>query len=160
MNFNERTCCGSSRTAGSIRVQSPYRGSNPPNPAKQSGRPRFNLNQSQKSAPMAAFRNSVAGLQTPDFTDCGPKWQKVSGPSLKYSRFPETPTGDRVRSALRGGPGVLFSTYTVGEWECRIGTAACRLLAQTTWPCFRLKRFDQKSALPAYKWRIIFIGLS
>ena len=79
--------------------------SNPPRSARQCGRPRFNLNRSQKSPPMAAFRNSVAGLQTPDFTDCGPKWPKVSGHLLNYSRFPETPTGDRVRSALRGGPG-------------------------------------------------------
>jgi len=30
----------------------------------------------------------------------GAKWPKVSGHSLKYSRFPETPAGDRVRSAL------------------------------------------------------------
>src|ERR1700712_1143019 len=43
------------------------------------------------------FCNSADGLQTPDFADFGPKCPKVSGHLLKYSRFPETPIGDRVR---------------------------------------------------------------
>jgi hypothetical protein len=51
---------------------------------------------------MAGFCNSAGGLHTPNFTDHGPKLGKVSGSSLKYSRFPETAAGDQVRFALRG----------------------------------------------------------
>jgi hypothetical protein len=51
---------------------------------------------------MAGFCNSAGGLQTPNLNDCRPESSKVSGGSLKYSRFWETAIGDRVRSALRG----------------------------------------------------------
>src|SRR4051794_13230109 len=51
----------------------PCGGSNPPAPARRWGRSRFGLNRSQTSPLMAGFRNSVASLQTPDFTECGPK---------------------------------------------------------------------------------------
>jgi hypothetical protein len=46
--------------------------------------------------------NSAAGLQTPNLVEYGAKSSKVSGRSLKYSRFRETAAGDRVRSTLRG----------------------------------------------------------
>jgi hypothetical protein len=44
----------------------------------------------------------AGSLQTPDFRSCRPKMPKVSGDSLSNSRFPETPVGDWVRSALDG----------------------------------------------------------
>ena len=82
-------------------------------PAKQWGRSRFGLNPSQKSPPMAGFCNSVAGFQAPDLRCSRPKMPKVSGHSLKYSRFSETPVGDWVRSALTaGGGGVKFVKFS------------------------------------------------
>jgi hypothetical protein len=66
------------------------------------GRSRFGLNPSQKSPLMAGFCNSMAGLQAPNLRCSRPKMAKVSGHSLKNSRFPETPAGDWVRSALGG----------------------------------------------------------
>jgi hypothetical protein len=72
-------------------------------PARQSSRMRISLREWQKSPPMAGFCNSESGLRIPNLADCGLKSPKVSGGSLKYSRFRETAAGDRVRSALRGG---------------------------------------------------------
>jgi hypothetical protein len=65
-------------------------------PGSRAGR-RFGLGPLQKRPPMAGFCNSASGLQTPILTDYGAKSSKVSGGSLKYSRFQGTGTGDRVR---------------------------------------------------------------
>jgi hypothetical protein len=46
--------------------------------------------------PMAGFCDSVVGLQAPNLATSGAKSPIVSGGYLKYSRFWETPTGDRV----------------------------------------------------------------
>src|SRR5216684_7680688 len=51
---------------------------------------------------MAVFCKLAVGLQTPHSATSGEKSPKVSGEYLKYSRFWETATGDRVRSTLRG----------------------------------------------------------
>src|SRR5436305_769210 len=56
---------------------------------------------------------SAGGLQTPNLRGSRPKMPKVSGHSLKYSRFSETPVGDWVRSALTaGGGGVKFVKFS------------------------------------------------
>jgi hypothetical protein len=44
----------------------------------------------------------VGGLRARVLATSGPEQPIVSGQYLKYSRFWETATGDRVRSALRG----------------------------------------------------------
>ena len=51
---------------------------------------------------MAGFCELVGGLRARVLTTSGPEQPIVSGQYLKYSRFWETATGDRVRSALRG----------------------------------------------------------
>jgi hypothetical protein len=51
---------------------------------------------------MAGFCESAVGLRAPKFAAAGAKSPIVSGGYLKYSRFRETATGDRVRSGLRG----------------------------------------------------------
>jgi hypothetical protein len=71
-------------------------------PARQSDRMGIDIRDWQKSPPMAAFCNSAGSLHAPNFTGHGLKSRKVSGRSLKYSRFRETVAGDWVRSALRG----------------------------------------------------------
>ena len=50
-------------------------------------------------------------LYTLKLDNLGARSPIVSGGYLKYSRFWETPTGDRVRSALRGGLAVDFALY-------------------------------------------------
>jgi hypothetical protein len=67
-------------------------------PARQSGIPRFCPQQCQKWPPMAGFCKLARGLQAPDLATCRAKSPIVSGGYLKYSRFSETATGDRVRS--------------------------------------------------------------
>jgi hypothetical protein len=62
-----------------------------------------------EKAAVADFCNSAGGLQTLDSTDCQAKSRKVSGRSLKYSRFRETATGDWVRPTLRGRVAVEFA---------------------------------------------------
>jgi hypothetical protein len=54
---------------------------------------------------MAGFCESALGLRAPKLAAAGVKPPIVSGGYLKYSRFWETATGDRVRSGLRGGRG-------------------------------------------------------
>jgi hypothetical protein len=51
---------------------------------------------------MAGFYEFVGGLRARVLATSGPEQPIVSGQYLKYSRFWETATGDRVRSALRG----------------------------------------------------------
>src|SRR6202022_2181577 len=53
---------------------------------------------------MAGFCELAIGLRAPKLAAAGAKSPIVSGGYLKYSRFRETATGDRVRSGLRGGP--------------------------------------------------------
>src|ERR1700726_4778109 len=52
---------------------------------------------------MAGFCELAIGLRAPKLAAAGAKSPIVSGGYLKYSRFRETATGDRVRSGLRGG---------------------------------------------------------
>ena len=52
---------------------------------------------------MAGFCELAIGLRAPKLAVAGAKSPIVSGGYLKYSRFLETATGDRVRSGLRGG---------------------------------------------------------
>ena len=52
---------------------------------------------------MAGFYELVGGLRARVLATSGPEQPIVSGQYLKYYRFEETPAGDRVRSALRGG---------------------------------------------------------
>jgi hypothetical protein len=52
---------------------------------------------------MAGFCELVIGLRAPKLAVAGAKSPIVSGGYLKYSRFRETATGDRVRSGLRDG---------------------------------------------------------
>jgi hypothetical protein len=54
---------------------------------------------------MAGFCEFAIGLRAPKLAAAGAKSPIVSGGYLKYSRFWETATGDRVRSALRGRAG-------------------------------------------------------
>src|ERR1700737_3959101 len=67
---------------------------------------------------MAGFCESAISLWAPKPAAVGAKALIVSGRYLKYSRFRETPAGDRVRSALRiiGGYGALVEFLTA---ECR-----------------------------------------
>ena len=62
----------------------------------------LNPQRSQKGPPMAGFCKFTIGLQAPNLATSGAKSPIVSGGHLKYSRFRETATGDRVRSGLRG----------------------------------------------------------
>jgi hypothetical protein len=75
----------------------------------------------------------VGGLQSPNLADYGAKSSKVSGCSLKYSRFRETATGDWVRSTLRGGASIkakrsyrLYTSPTRERLQC-IVALDCRL---------------------------------
>src|ERR1700687_4436201 len=52
---------------------------------------------------MAGFCELAIGLRAPKLAAAGAKSAIVSGGYLKYYRFWETATGDRVRSGLRGG---------------------------------------------------------
>src|SRR5258708_6974197 len=55
---------------------------------------------------MAGFCELAIGLRAPKLAAAEAKSPIVSGGYLKYSRFWETATGDRVRSTLRDGPPV------------------------------------------------------
>jgi hypothetical protein len=87
---------------GPLSFNSPSQGSNPPVPASQSGDWRLCPQQAEKSPTMAGFCESAISLRAPKRAAVGAKSLIVSGRYLKYSRFRETPAGDRVRSALRG----------------------------------------------------------
>jgi hypothetical protein len=76
--------------------------SNPPRSARQSKARRLCPPQCHKGPPMAGFCEWAIGLRAPEFGSPGAKSPIVSGGYLKCSRFRETGTGDRVRSALRG----------------------------------------------------------
>jgi hypothetical protein len=89
--------------------------SNPPRSARQSGGAKFGVSLLQKSPLIAGFRNSVAGLQTPNWRSSQPKMPKVSGHSLNNSHFPETPAGDRVRSALGARAYSVDSSKSAGS---------------------------------------------
>src|ERR1700730_10991603 len=52
---------------------------------------------------MGGFCELAIGLRAPKLAAAGAKSAIVSGGYLKYSRFRETATGDRVRPELRGG---------------------------------------------------------
>src|SRR3984957_19427980 len=80
----------------------PYGGSNPPAPARQSGIRRLCPLQCHKGPPIAGFCELAISLRAPELGSPGAKSPIVSGGYLKYSRFRETGTEDRVRSALRG----------------------------------------------------------
>jgi len=54
-------------------------------------------------------------LQVPRLAPVGAKLPIVSGGYLKYSRFRETATGDRVRSGLRGGAGIVSRWLETGS---------------------------------------------
>jgi hypothetical protein len=58
---------------------------------------------------MAGLCELAIGLRAPKLAAAGAKSPIVSGGNLKYSRFRETATGDRVRSGLRGGVGVCLA---------------------------------------------------
>jgi hypothetical protein len=75
---------------------SPYRGSNPLAPGRQSGAPRTCPPKAQKGPPMAGFCwvTNLGFLRG--------KWPKVSGRHLENSRFWEISIGDRVGPALCG----------------------------------------------------------
>jgi hypothetical protein len=79
-------------------------GSNPTaSPANQSDAWRLYPLYPQKCPPMAGFCELAIGLRAPKLDAAGAKSPIVSGGYLKYSRFRETATGDRVRPGLRGG---------------------------------------------------------
>jgi hypothetical protein len=60
---------------------------------------------------MAGFCELAIGLRAPELAAAGAKSPIVSGGYLKYSRFRETATGDRVRSGLRGGVCSAIAEY-------------------------------------------------
>src|ERR1700730_18074166 len=81
-----------------------YTSSNPPRSARQSINLRLYSRKSHKCPPIAVFCRLARRLQAPNSDNLRAKSPIVSGGYLKYSRFRETATGDRVRSGLRGGP--------------------------------------------------------
>src|ERR1700738_371822 len=60
---------------------------------------------------MAGFCELAASLQAPDLARSETKSPIVSGHIREYSRFRETATRDRVRSALRGGGPESFRPF-------------------------------------------------
>ena len=74
----------------------------PPSPARQSVNRRLYSRKSQNCPPIAVFCRLVRRLQAPNCDNLRAKSPIVSGGYLKYSRFRETATGDRVRAGLRG----------------------------------------------------------
>jgi hypothetical protein len=89
---------------------------------------------SSESPPMAGFCKLAIGLRAQKLAASGTKSPIVSGGYLKYSRFRETGTGDRVRSALRGRAGKFaagVSRYLcvksgVSDVHCATATADTR----------------------------------
>src|SRR6202140_418332 len=77
--------------------------SNPPRSARQSVNWRLYSRKSHKCPPIAVFCRLARRLQAPNSDNLRAKSPIVSGKYLKYSRFWETATGDRVRSGLLGG---------------------------------------------------------
>jgi hypothetical protein len=102
------------RPDGGIALISPFGGSNPPAPAKQSGAQRKCPRYSQKGPPMAGFCELATSLQAPILGILRAKLPIVSGGHLKNSRFWETAAGDRLRSALRGRPFIV--RFGSGYW--------------------------------------------
>ena len=108
----EKSLCGNGLFQGSI----------PPAPANQSGAWRLYPLSPQKCPPMAGFCELAIGLRVPKWGAAGAKSPIVSDGYLKYSRFRETATGDRVRSGLRDGRGSAISgILRYGRWSGRIG---------------------------------------
>src|SRR5260370_232960 len=64
---------------------------------------------------MAGFCELAIGLRAPKLVPAETKSPIVSGGYLKYSRFWETATGDRVRSGLRGGSRSLIGADGSGR---------------------------------------------
>jgi hypothetical protein len=88
----------------------------------------------EKGPPLAGFCDLGAGLQAPDSAVSGTKTPKVSGGLLNYSRFWETATGDRVRSALRGGSN---------------RTRRSNLFRSAVWPKQRILRVNSLAVKPS-----------
>jgi len=86
-------------------------------------------------------------LYAPDFPDRGAKWPKVSSHSLNYSRFPETPAGDRVRSVLRGRASSAIrqnaSLIWRQVWQCRVNTGRAE----------HAVKIAKLPALPSANWK-------
>jgi hypothetical protein len=61
---------------------------------------------------MAGFCELAIGLHAPNLATFRRKTPKVSGCTAEYSRFRETATRDRFRSALRGRCAVLFAVVS------------------------------------------------
>jgi hypothetical protein len=74
---------------------------------------------------MAGFCELAVGLWTPNLAASGAKSPIVSGGYLKYSRFSETTTGDRVRSPLRGGGASVKQSETDHFTKTRRLTGIC-----------------------------------
>ena len=95
-------------------------------PASQSGAWRLYPLYPQKCPPMAGFCELAIGLRAPKLDAAGAKSPIVSGGYLKYSRFRETATGDRVRPELRGGRGSCMwrlAEKTLRKASFLLGTA-------------------------------------
>ena len=65
----------------------------------------------EKTPPIGLFLRFLPRLETLDQDNLSEKLPKVSASLLKYSRFLETLTGDRVRSALRDVDAVLTQRF-------------------------------------------------
>jgi hypothetical protein len=90
---------------------------------------------------MAGFCILAVGLQAPNLAASRAKSPIVSAGYLKYSRFWETTTGDRVRSALRGrraGRIPVCLCGSEGEIGSPLGCTAARI-CQCDW--FFITRF-------------------
>jgi hypothetical protein len=111
----------------------------------------------QKRPPMAGFCNLLGSLQTPNLTDYEAESSKVSGGSLKYSRFLETVTGDLVGSTLPDpacsviGQVLCRGRPQIGNAEsalpCRAWRVACRILHPR----------QSQLGIPSPRWRAYMV---
>src|ERR1700680_2643075 len=86
---------------------------------------------------MAGFCTLAFGLQAPNLAPSRAKSPIVSAGYLKYSRFWETTTGDRVRSALRGR---RAGHMPVALWVLREIVSPLACTAARARQCARLKK--------------------
>jgi hypothetical protein len=104
--------------------------------------------ESDKFPPIAAFCQFSVRLYTPNLNNLGAKSPIVSGLHLKYSRFSETTTGDRARSALRPTQLFLRKLYaasligSAADWQQRRWVVRSMPVLRTI---VRLKLFPRMS---------------